>query len=145
MKLLGLCLITSLFLGAVSSYANNEIPLDLDKLHALEANGDYEPAVMAIVDALQSGELEVALEAANAHLVQFPKSQVGHLLKADILNALTGELNVVGASSAIPEEHLEGLKHQLRNRWLHTAQEDDVAHQFFPCLLYTSPSPRDRG
>jgi len=105
------------------------------QVHAYQANGDYEPAVLTIIEDLQNGQLEAALQSVNQHLEKFPKSQVGHLLKADILSALTGELNAVGSGSSIPAEQLEGLKHQLRVRWQHAAHDEKIVHQRFPASL----------
>lgn len=135
MKILRCLLIGGLLLGVNLSFAQTNTQLSLGKIHAHQANGDYEPAVLEIVNALQQGRLEVALNAANDHLKNFPKSQIGHLLRADILNALTGEIGGIGTSSTIPSEQLDGLKHQLRNRWLHTTQEEALAHQRFPAAL----------
>jgi len=105
------------------------------ELHAYEANGDYELAILAILDSIQAGELERAVEQADAHLSKFPKSQVGHLLRADALSALTGELGSVAAYGALPSVYLAGLTHQMRNRWRHRSVHEAVAHQKFPASL----------
>ncbi len=125
-------LFLSLLLSAVPVAADES---EIKQLHAHQANGDYESAVLEIIEALKSGELEVALAAADQHLSKFPKSQVGHLLKADILNALTGELSTPGANSSIPADQLKGLTHQLRNRWRHAVQGEAIVHRRFPAAL----------
>lgn len=102
------------------------------ELHAYRANGDYELAVLAMLDSIQAGELEQAIELADQHLIKFPKSQVGHLLKADALSALTGELASVAGNGALPASYVAGLTHQMRNRWNHSAEHDEVVHQQFP-------------
>lgn len=104
-------------------------------LHAYEANGDYEPAVLSIIEALQKGQLGQASNLADTHLLEFPKSQVGHFLKAEALMAMTAGLSGVGDQAAIPEANLQGLKHQILNRWRHASKHEAVTHQKFPSSL----------
>lgn len=104
-------------------------------VHAYEANGDYEPALLAIIDALQKGQLGRAIDLADVHLREFPKSQVGHFLKAEALIAMTSSLKNVGEQSAIPDANLQGLKHQIQNRWRHASKHEFVTHQKFPSSL----------
>jgi murein L,D-transpeptidase YafK len=105
------------------------------ELHAYEANKDYELAILNIIDSVQMGRLERAAEQVDAHLIAFPKSQVGHLLRADVLTALTGELSGVAANGALPTERVAGLTHQMRNRWQHGTEDHVDAHQKFPSSL----------
>ncbi|MGK0374220.1 MAG: murein L,D-transpeptidase YafK [Arenicella sp.] len=105
------------------------------ELHAYKANGEYELAILAIINSIKAGQLELAVDQANAHLKKFPKSQVGHLLKADALSALTGELDSVAANAALPETSIDGLTHQMRNRWKHQTADAGIVHSKFPSSL----------
>ncbi len=107
----------------------------LSNLHASDANGGYEPEVLKIIETLQAGRLEDALVKADAHLIRFPKSQIGHLLRADILQSMATGLSDIGAQSALPDTNLNGLKHQLRNRWIHKAYQDQESHTKVPSSL----------
>ncbi|MFT6406686.1 MAG: murein L,D-transpeptidase YafK [Arenicella sp.] len=112
------------------------------ELHAYQANGDYEPAILAIIDLIMAGQLEQAVEQADAHLKKYPKSQVGHLLRADALSALTGGLNSIAANASLPEASIAGLTHQMRNRWAHQNQHAATVHQKVPAsLLYMGEHP----
>lgn len=104
-------------------------------LHAYAANGDYEPALLAIIEALQAGHLQQTIKLADTHLTAFPKSQVGHFLRAEALTAVTVGLNRVGAESPLSSPSLEGLKHQIKNRWRHANQQESITHQKFPSSL----------
>ena len=104
-------------------------------LHAYKANGDYELAVLAIIDSIQTGELERAVRQADAHIANFPKSQVGHLLRADALSALTGELDGVAARVSLPDSSVTGLIHQMRNRWKHRSEHQAIFHERVPASL----------
>ena len=105
------------------------------QLHASEANGNYELAVLSILDSIQSGQLEHAVELADAHLLKFPKSQVGHLLRADALTALTGQLNSIADKAQLPEASVAGLTHQIKNRSQHRSDHELFAHQRIPSSL----------
>ena len=105
------------------------------ELHAHSANGQYEDSVLAIVDAINSGDLMHAVELADAHIEVFPKSQVGHLMRADALSGLTGGLSSVASNGALPKDNLQGLLHQLRNRWYHRYQQDSHSHFKVPANL----------
>ncbi|MFT4635174.1 MAG: murein L,D-transpeptidase YafK [Arenicella sp.] len=105
------------------------------ELHAYQANGDYESSVLVIINSIKAGMLELAIEQATQHLKTFPKSQVGHLLRADALSALTGELSGVAANASLPEASVAGLTHQMRNRWKHQADHAATVHQKVPASL----------
>ena len=96
---------------------------------------DYEPAVFAIVDSIHSGELNHALSLAEQHVTQFPKSRIGHLLKADILLAMSSQLSSADQALAPQSEAMQGLKHQIRNRWRHYKHDSEKAHSLLPASL----------
>jgi len=107
------------------------------ELHAYSANGDYETAILSIVDSIESGDLNTALTKVDAHLKAFPKSRVGYLLRADILQGMSGDLDDIGSASSLPEQTVEGLKHQVRLRWRHNHMhsKDRSVHSLFPSSL----------
>lgn len=108
---------------------------DLASVHASEANGDYEPAVLELIESIQAGKLQQALVQAERHLAQFPKSRVGHFLHADILKAMSAPLLRPGAGAGLNSEQVAGLKHQLKNRWRHARLGEDRLHSHFPSSL----------
>jgi murein L,D-transpeptidase YafK len=105
------------------------------ELHASKANGDYELAILRIINSIQAGELERAVEEADAHLQKFPKSQDGLLLRADALSALTGQLGSVAANANLPELGFDGLTHQMRIRWRHQIDHAATVHLKVPASL----------
>ncbi len=105
------------------------------ELHAHNANSEYEHSVLNIIDAIKSGKLPHAVELADAHIGIFPKSQVGHLLRADALSGLTGGLSSIASNGALPKDNLQGLLHQLRNRWDHRHQHEGASHLKVPANL----------
>jgi murein L,D-transpeptidase YafK len=104
-------------------------------LHAYDANGDYEPALLAIIEAIQNGKLNQAIELSDIHLLEFPKSQAGHFLRAEALLAMTASLQSVSVESAVPQSNLEGLRHQIKNRWRHASEHEAITHEKFPSSL----------
>ena len=105
------------------------------EIHSQEIAQGYEPDVVEVVETIQRGDLESALTKVNRHLKKFPKSRIGHLLKADILHAMTAPLNNVGDSLPTQSDSAEGLKHQLKNRWQHAKLSDSGAHSLYPANL----------
>ncbi len=105
------------------------------ELHAYSANSEYEPEVLAILEDIKVGQLETALAKAEAHISKFPRSQIGHLLKADILQSLAIGISDIGDQSPLPQVNLIGFKHQLRNRWNHKAEQDQDVHNKIPASL----------
>ena len=82
----------------------------------------YEPELLSVVDSIHNGELEQALATVNRHMRQYPKSKLGLLLKADILQAMSVQLNDIGQNNESSSEELQKLRHQLKNRWVHRTQ-----------------------
>ncbi|NND00193.1 MAG: L,D-transpeptidase family protein [Gammaproteobacteria bacterium] len=96
---------------------------------------NYEPAVLAIIDLIQAGKLNQALTLADRHVAEFPKSRIGHLLKGDILLAMSSQLHQVGELVDTQSEALDGLKHQLRNRWRHLQDYSETSRKYVPASL----------
>jgi len=124
-----LCFVLQLWVFSAIASANDE-----QTLHALLANGNYEPEVVQIVAQIKKGQLDTALVKVQEHLERFPKSRIGHLLKADILAASAGGLANIGQSSKLPQEEVEGLSEQLKNRWHHFKKAHDT-HGLLPSSL----------
>lgn len=109
------------------------------------AQKDYEPAIMEIIETLKAGKLDSALSLADAHIEEFPKSRVGYLLKADILQAMASQQTIIGQADSAKDKNvvkspearqqLAGLTHQLRNRWRHRKVDSDTAHSKVPASL----------
>lgn len=102
---------------------------------AEHADQNYEPAVLAIVDKISEGQLDTALAMVEKHLEDYPLSRVGHLLKADILTAMAAPVNDIGAGQISQSELVSGLKHQIKNRWMHAKVDGDKAHDLVPASL----------
>ena len=124
----------SILMMGVDAVVRAQTDTDIN-LHAVNANDGYEPDVLEIIEYLQAGKLDIALKKSDAHLAKFPKSQIGHLLRADILQGMATGLTEIGAQSALPETNLKGLKHQLRNRWIHKSQQGQNSHSKIPASL----------
>lgn len=104
-------------------------------LHAVAANGDYEAQLLDVIGALQRGQLEAALKQVDAHLMTFPKSRVGHFLRAEVLMAMSGDTALFGARASMPEDVLRGLVHQVENRWQHRPEKVQALHAKIPAGL----------
>jgi len=108
---------------------------DFNHLHALNANRGYEPALISVIESIEKQNLTQALTRIDAHLVRFPSSREGHLLRADILQAMSGRLSGLGQHKLIEPENLTDFKHQLKNRLKHQGQEGSNAHRLIPSNL----------
>jgi len=117
-------------------FAQSATASDEAELHAYQQNDSYEPSVLSIIQSIRNGQLTQALAQAEQHLVNFPKSRIGHLLKADILHAQTASLSRPGSGFSLEKnERLQGLTHQIKNRWAHAKQVDDKQHTHVPSSL----------
>lgn len=121
--LLSVCLITS---SNLSKAATDE--------------GVYEQDLLSLIDVVRSGDLEKALSAANVHLASFPNSKSGLIIKADIVSAMSGVVDEIGASATIMGRGelpaiVDGYKKQLANRWLHVNKHAEHSHSLFPASL----------
>ena len=77
----------SILMMGVDAVVRAQTDTDIN-LHAVNANDGYEPDVLEIIEYLQAGKLDIALQKSDAHLAKFPKSKIGHLLRADILQGM---------------------------------------------------------
>ena len=108
---------------------------DVNSLHAEQTNSGYEAALISVIDAIQKPDLSLGLELIDAHLESFPRSREGHLLRADILHAMSGALSELGEHELISAEDLKNFKHQLNNRLKHVGVEADKANSLIPANL----------
>lgn len=99
------------------------------------SGANYEASLLKAVNILKQGDLGTALQLADQHLARFPRSQVGHLVRADILHAMSAEQPQLGPKTAQQSKELVGLKHQIRNRWLHDHVRDQTAGNLVPASL----------
>lgn len=111
------------------------------------ADGDihrehYEPEIKTILDHIKAGELETALNLVDEHLDAFPKSRVGLVLRADILQSMVNNPlqypapePTIKTSREDKSETPFGLREQIRNRWRHYAFDADIAHSKLPASL----------
>jgi murein L,D-transpeptidase YafK len=95
----------------------------------------YEMSLLSVVRVLKQGDLATALQLTDQHLGEFPKSQVGHLIRADVLNAMSAHQPQLGPAVAQQSKQLIGLKHQIRNRWLHDQVHQATAAKLVPANL----------
>ncbi|MBX2849766.1 MAG: L,D-transpeptidase family protein [Acidiferrobacterales bacterium] len=95
----------------------------------------YEDQVIQIVESLQHGQLDFALALTEQHLESYPESRVGYLIKADILSAMSSELPKLGAQAPDQLDALQGLKHQIINRWRHKSSFAKISHSMVPDSL----------
>ena len=95
----------------------------------------YEDELIDIIESIQQGQLESALGLTEQHLESYPHSRVGHLVKADILLAMSSELPQIGARASDQAERLQGLKHQLINRWRHKTDYQNLSSELYPDSL----------
>lgn len=137
-KRLGLfSLLSVLFINSVNSQPLPSFNLDVHGDPQSELRANYEPAIIQIIELIQQGQLEKALSISDAHLKDFPKSRIAHLLRADILVGMTSELPDIGSGVEAEADRasLEGLKHQINNRWSHAISEADYSHTKVPASL----------
>lgn len=125
------------FIALLANIASSkaQAPLSLDVIHAQRANANYEATVLEIIGQVQQGNLNKALVLVDAHLQRFPKSQVGYLMRADILKGMVGIVDGIGDSEVLPKEVNHGLKEQLKNRWVHVQYDDAAVHTSLPASL----------
>jgi len=131
-----------------STVANSNISASLEShVHgnpSLEQRATYEPEIIQIIELVQQGQLEQALSLTQSHLRNFPKSRIAHLLHADILLGMTTQLPDIGAAALKADSAtnvnterlgLDGLKHQIKNRWSHAAIDAQDSHTKLPASL----------
>ena len=85
--------------------------------NALAEDQNYELEILSVLELLRSGELQLALEQTQQHLVEFPNSRIAHLIRADIYVAMSSGLNGFGQGVTQHANSLKELQDQIRNRW----------------------------
>jgi len=102
----------------------------------------YDQELLEIIQLIQKGQLDSALSSVNQHITRYPKSRVAQLLKADVLLAMSSPINDIGASATQPsltaatqQKVLDGLKHQIKNRWSHAGRHAQLTNGQVPSSL----------
>lgn len=94
-----------------------------------DSGNNYEARLVASVEAVVSGNRASALDAIDSLKTDFPLSRIAHLLRANVLLALSGNPSVAESAPEIGE-----LREQLRLRWRHVKTLDAKKH-FVPAKL----------
>ncbi len=122
-------------LRAVTLLAATALPLS-----APRAASEYETRVVDLAAQVERGHVERALAAARAFVQEYPGSRLGRLIYADLLVARTGRLPAVGGGALQGGRELEDLRHELKARWDHIADEAGRLDTYLPdTLLQVSP------
>lgn len=106
-----------------------------DELHAFSANNEYELSVTQVLTKIQAGQLNDAMTLIDQHLETFPKSQIGHLLRGDILHVMAGGTIDDKTNAVLNIEQREDLLAQLKKRWWHAVVIDQTVHEKIPGAL----------
>ena len=106
--------------------------LTTSKLASYDIN--YEPSVLNIITSITERNLANALTLTDTHITEYPSSRIGHLLKADILQAMINGLNKIGSGSTLAADNLHKLTKQLKTRWQHNLQRNNI-HTLVPASL----------
>ena len=70
----------------------------------------------------------------------------GRIMHGGAVMAVADTLGAIGAFLNLPEGHKTTTTIESKTNFLRSAPRDSkVVAECLPCLLYTSPSPRDRG
>ena len=100
----------------------------------------YEKSLLDTIKEIQSLNHEQALSSTRDLIRQYPHSRLGHMLYADLLLAKAEPLTEIGSGITVDPARKD-FRYEIQQRWQHDASP---AHRgLYPCLLYTSPSPRD--
>jgi murein L,D-transpeptidase YafK len=128
-----LTLSCTILLGA--SAARAELDAGPVQLAANSFAVDYEASLLPIIRVFTQGDLGRALLLTDQHLNEFPKSQVGQLIRADVLNAMSAQEPLLDPATAQQSKQLIGLRHQIKSRWLHDQVHQAVAAKLVPANL----------
>lgn len=144
-KLSIICVVfASIVLGAIntSAFAQNVTSIGANPptgIASSPARAAYEPEIIQIIELIQQGQLDQALTRTNAHLNDYPKSRIAHLLKADVLAAMATQLADIGGSSLLDtqtdSDGLTGLKNQIKSRWSHASSNSEISQNKLPASL----------
>lgn len=124
-----------MFVSPLSAAQTSEPALNLASVHANHANRGYESGLLSVIEAVESQDLATALMRVDVHLREFPKSREGHLLRADILQTMSGRFSDIGRHELVSPDRVTEFKHQLKNRLKHALTEKDNTHSMFPSNL----------
>jgi len=84
--------------------------------HATTPGTEYEQRVLEISNLIETGRLEKALSKTEDVLESYPKSRITHLMKADILRAMNGDLSTIADGIDHKSKAFSDFQHELNNR-----------------------------
>ncbi|MFT5138194.1 MAG: hypothetical protein ACI8XV_003244, partial [Arenicella sp.] len=134
-KAIGLLLTLSCTILLGASVVRAELDDRPVRLAANSFAAGYEASLLPIIRVFMQGDLDRALQLTDQHLNEFPKSQVGHLIRADVLNAMSVHEPHLDPATAQQSKQLIGLRHQIKNRWLHDQVRQSIAAKLVPANL----------
>jgi murein L,D-transpeptidase YafK len=96
---------------------------------------NYEDSLLEVLETVKQQDLNKALVLSEQHLLEYPKSRIIHLVKADILQAISGDVPSFGLYTSLHTEQLSGLHHQVKNRWQHIEKRQSEATDLVPASI----------
>ena len=92
--------------------------------HAATPGEQYEKQVLEISNLIEEGRLETALSKTDDVLSNYPDSRITHLMKADILRAMNGDLSTIADGIDHKSKEFTDFQHELNNRSTRYFSED---------------------
>ena len=110
----------------------------------------YEEELITLMAEIERGDVDVALEQLDQHLARYPKSRVGHLMRADLLGIQAGGKPVAAAAEISPAItpkdtfDIPGLRKQLAQRWQHRVKSasTNLDQRIPAALVHTGEAER---
>lgn len=96
----------------------------------------YEQQILEISNLIEAGRLETALSKTDDVLAKYPESRITHLMKADILRAMSGDLSTIADGVDHNSQAFFDFQHELNNRssYKRLAEEVDYS-QLLPASI----------
>ena len=97
----------------------------------------YEKRVLEISNLIEAGKLETALLKTDEVLDSYPDSRITHLMKADILRAMNGDLATIADGIDHKSKEFADFQHELNNRSTRYFSKDKSADysELFPASI----------
>lgn len=123
-------LVASALLGAAAAAASGPQGRDGE---------DYEALVVATLERAATGDLDGALEQAEAAIERFPNGRLGLLLYGDLLASAAGFGPLGEPAQAVERFRLEALREEARLRWRHNREASPARRGALPAQLLAAP------
>ena len=94
----------------------------------------YEDRILNIVNAVDKGELDLALSLSDELIEAFPDSRIGYLMKGDVLSAMAGDLTRFGQGVQSHKKARNNFSHELKNR-AHWRENESEYNQKIPASI----------